>query len=192
MRVTAKLLLWLTPMLLLGCGHKDQPAQTQALAPPIVDTPPPKPATVSTADLPPPVIGNTPQPAPPPETPPAPPPKKPVHSKKKTPSSTSPSTAAQTPAATETASTPAPEVSAIGQLSEGTSTDARTRTEESIQNTEKGVNAITRGLTDQELKTIAQIREFLKQAREALTGGDVDGARTLADKAKVLLNELNR
>jgi hypothetical protein len=31
----------------------------------------------------------------------------------------------------------------------------------------------------------------LKQAREAITAGDIDGAHTLADKAKVLLDELH-
>ena len=46
-------------------------------------------------------------------------------------------------------------------------------------------------LTDAETKTAAQIREFLKQAREALATGDTDGAHTLANKAKVLLSELN-
>ena len=50
----------------------------------------------------------------------------------------------------------------------------------SIASTEKTLNGITRKLSDQEQKTAAQIREFLKQAREALTAGDVDGARTLA------------
>jgi hypothetical protein len=45
-------------------------------------------------------------------------------------------------------------------------------------------------MSDQEQKTAAHIREFLKQAREALASGDVDGARTLAAKAKVLLGEL--
>ena len=40
--------------------------------------------------------------------------------------------------------------------------------------------------------TAAQIREYLKQARVALGSGDVDGASTLAAKAKVLLGELNR
>jgi hypothetical protein len=60
-----------------------------------------------------------------------------------------------------------------------------------IRATEKGVNSITRRLSDSETKTAAQIHEFLKQAREALTSGDVDGAATLAKKAKVLLAELN-
>ena len=46
--------------------------------------------------------------------------------------------------------------------------------------TEKTLNGITRKLNDQEQKTAAQIREFLKQARDALTAGDVDGAHTLA------------
>ena len=83
-------------------------------------------------------------------------------------------------------------MSAIGQLSGGASGDTRSQTEESINNTEKGVNGITRQLSDAERKTVAQIREFLKQAREALAGGDTDGAHTLADKAKVLLSELNQ
>jgi hypothetical protein len=179
MRITVTRVSWLLPALALlplmqGCTHKtQQQAQTQTLAPPIVDTPPPKPATVSPADLPPPVV--TP---PPPATPATdttanttPPPKKPVHHPKKTtPATTTPGQPAQ-----ETASAaPAPSVSAIGELSSGASGDQRTRTEEIIASTEKGVNGITR------------------QAREALNTGDVDGAEKLVTKAKVLLAELNQ
>jgi hypothetical protein len=51
---------------------------------------------------------------------------------------------------------------------------------------------IGRKLNGQEEKTAGQIREFLKQARAALGSGDVDGAHTLAAKAKVLLGELSR
>jgi transcriptional/translational regulatory protein YebC/TACO1 len=89
---------------------------------------------------------------------------------------------------------PAPpsSVSAIGELSGGASGDQRTQTEATINSTEKGLNAITRSLTDSESKTAAQIREFLKQARAALTSGDVDGALTYTKKAKVLLAELNQ
>jgi hypothetical protein len=47
-------------------------------------------------------------------------------------------------------------------------------------------------LNDQEQKTAEHIREFLKQAKAALASGDVDGASTLAAKAKVLLSELQR
>jgi hypothetical protein len=187
MRISVKYAIWLLALMPLvqGCDQKAQKAQTQTLAPPIVDAPPTKPATVSTADLPPPVVGD---PTAKPATDdaaakPAEPPKKPAHHPKKP--ATQETANATPPAATE------PSVSAIGQLSGGASGDQRSETQDSINLTEKGVNAITRTLTDAEAKTAAQIHEFLKQAREALASGDVDGAKTLAIKAKVLLNELN-
>jgi hypothetical protein len=83
-------------------------------------------------------------------------------------------------------------VSAIGQLSSGDPADLRQRTINSIAATEHGLSSITRPLNDQEQKTAAQIREFLKQARAALASGDMDGAHTLAAKARVLLGELSR
>jgi hypothetical protein len=193
MRISVKYAVWLLALMPLvqGCDQKKQKAQTQTLAPPIVDAQPDKPATVSTADLPPPEIGD-PSAKPPADqtaTKAAEPPKKPVHHPKK------PTPAATTPGATQEAAnrTPgtAPSVSAIGQLSGGASGDLRSETEETISTTEKGVNGITRTLSDGEVKTAAQIHEFLKQAREALATGDVDGAHTLAIKAKVLLTELN-
>jgi hypothetical protein len=97
----------------------------------------------------------------------------------------------------QTADTPpepaeAPGVSAIGQLSSGEPADLRLETSDWIAATERGLNSLTRTLSAQEQKTAAQIREYLKQAREALISGDVDGAHTLAAKAKVLLSELNQ
>jgi hypothetical protein len=196
MRVTAKYALWLLPVLPLvqGCDHKAQPTQTQTLAPPIVDAPPPKPATVSTADLPPPVIGDAKPADSANTTPPPEPPKKPVHRPKKpaTPAPTTPTTPTATQDVAGATPAPAPSVSAIGTLTGGASGDSRSQAEDLINTTEKGVNGITRPLNDSETKTAAQIHEFLKQAREALTSGDVDGASTLAKKAKVLLAELNQ
>jgi len=92
---------------------------------------------------------------------------------------------------------PAPEpenpgVSAIGQLSTGERSDVRRETEESIVATERGLNGLGRSLNSQERKTAVQIRGYIRQAREALLSGDVDGARTLAAKAKVLLDELSQ
>jgi len=190
MRIRVTHASWLVVLLALlpvmqGCDQKAKATQSQTLAPPIVDAPPSKPATVSTADLPPPEVG-TPQPAPPPATDanakPATQPKKPSH--KKTTTSAQPTQEAANPA-------PSTSVSAIGELSGGASGDQRSQTEGMINATEKGVNSITRTLSDSETKTAAQIHQFLKQAREALTSGDVDGAATLAKKAKVLLAELN-
>jgi len=90
------------------------------------------------------------------------------------------------------AAIPNPGVSAIGQLSSGDPADYRRQTEDFIAASERGLKNINHPLNDQEQKTAAHIREFLRQARQALASGDVDGAHTLAAKAKVLLSELSR
>lgn len=83
-------------------------------------------------------------------------------------------------------------VSAIGQLTSGEPSDMRRETEDWISATERGLNGLNRNLDDSEQKTAAQVREYIKQSREALVSGDVDGAHTLAAKAKVLLSELSQ
>jgi outer membrane biosynthesis protein TonB len=149
------------------------------LAPPIVDAPPPK--DTKPTDLPPPVVSDPNQPAA--QTPAQQPstPEQPVQRKKP-----SPAKPAQQSSNGDSG------VSAIGQLSSGEPADIRQRTENSIASTEKGLKGIGRKLNDAEQKTASQIREYLRQARAALTGGDIDGATTLAEKAKVLLGELTR
>lgn len=178
MKLSARCAAWLLPLLLTGCFHKTQVAQNQPLAPPIEDTPPPKPESAPT-NLPPPEVTTPVQPAPAQETtPPEPVKKQPRH---------------QRPANTnqQVASNGTPALSAIGQLSTADPPSMRQQTDASIESTEKTLNGITRKLNDQEQKTAAQIREFLKQARDALTKGDVDGAHSLATRAKVLLDELH-
>ena len=81
-------------------------------------------------------------------------------------------------------------MSAIGQLSSGETIDVRRQTDDAISATERGLNSISRPLNSAEQATASHIREFLKQAKAALQAGDVDGAHTLAAKAKVLLSEL--
>ena len=184
MKTPASIVVLLLPLLLVGCVHKNN-LQVQPLAPPIEDTPLPKPS-VAPANLPPPVVT---EPAPPP--PPSPtsnaqtqPPPKPPTKHKKPP--------AATPTPTQQAATGDSGVSAIGQLSSGAPSDQRQQTLDSIAATERGLTGITRSLNDQEQKTAAQIKEWLKQAHSALDSGDVDGAHTLALKAKALLTELNQ
>ena len=63
---------------------------------------------------------------------------------------------------------------------------------ETITNTENGLNGIKRALSSQEQETVSQIRTFLQKARQALSNDDLDGAKTLATKAKVLLDELTK
>jgi ribosomal protein S20 len=179
MKLGARSAVWLLPLLLTGCPRKTKVAQIQPTAPPIEDTTPSKPE-LSPTNLSPPVATVSEQPqqqqqiTPPPELVKKPP-------KHRKPANTN----------TQVASAgPPPSVPAIGNL---TTSDPNTRqqTDASIEQTEKTLNGITRKLNDQEQKTAAQIREFIKQAREALTAGDVDGAHTLATKAKVLLDELH-
>ena len=176
---SARIAAWLLPLLLTGCPHKThQVAQVQPMAPPIEEAPPPK-AEPAPTNLPPPEVTIPAQPLPQIAPPPEPVKKPPKHSKK--PANTN----------TQIASNETPAVSAIGTLSTGDSPNKRQQADASIESTEKSLNGISRSLSDQEQKTAAQIREFIKQAREALTAGDVDGANTLAIKAKVLLDELH-
>ena len=110
------------------------------------------------------------------------------------------------PAKTETANTTAPpdkplaanapavDASPIGQLSStsGNVSTGRGDIEQLINSTEKGLNGISRALSSDEQLTSTQIRSFLAKAKEALAENDLDGAQTLAVKAKVLLEELTK
>ena len=180
MRTPAKYVAWLLPLALTGCFHKQQ-AQTQPLAPPLTEPAPSPPQTVDTSKLPPPVITVPAEPAPPTTaTNTTPPPKPQVRHRKPANNNT------------EEASDAASGVSAVGQLSSGDPPDLRRQTAASIASTERGLSGITRQLSEQDQLTVEHIREFLKQAKQALAQGDIDGASTLAAKAKVLLQEMLR
>jgi hypothetical protein len=80
----------------------------------------------------------------------------------------------------------------IGILTAGPAPDntgSRQQAADLIDSTSRGVNSLHNLKGDQN-KTVAQIRSFLDQAQRALQNGDVDGANTLATKAKTLLDEL--
>ncbi len=174
---------WLLPFFLTGCFHfhKAQQQQAQALAPAASTLP--KPAAAH-PDLPDSAVTIPPQPirtdADTVEVSPKAPPKH-----KKAPAKNTQQAAVTPPA-------PAESVSAIGQLSSGEPPDEKRETEDSIASTERGLNGLGTNLNTQEQKIAAQIREYLKHAREALNSGDVDGASTLAAKAKAVLSELIR
>lgn len=184
MRSPAKCAVWLLPLLLSGCihlpFHKSTPAQPM-LAPVIAPT---EPMEMATVELPP---SLTLIPGKPlynmsvhDET------VKPLIRHRKPPSPT------EILSLPEIAASPSPAVSAIGELSSGDPVNNRQQTEQDIASIEHTLNGINRTLSDPDRKTADQIREFLKQARTALASGDVDGARTLAAKAQVLLAELTK
>jgi hypothetical protein len=215
MKKTGKIvLLALLLALLPGCAPKKVKAkapstsqapvttdQTGAMYPPPfpekTEAPPPPAPETKQAD-------QTPTPEPPPEKHPS--------TKKKTSSGNKGKPSAAKPiapgevSAAGTATTPAGPgqqaanvepavVSPIGQLSSGegvASSQKRHETSDLITNTEQGLNGIKRSLNSQEQQTATQIRTYLKQAKQALTVDDLDGATTLATKAKVLLEELTK
>ncbi len=178
----AKRAAWLLPLLLSGCiVHKTRQAHNLPYAPPL-DVP----ATIQVAslELPPTVtvipaqpIYNMREPAVP---------IKPPVKRRRLSGNSGGEGANQ-----EVANGSAP-VSAIGQLSSGAPGDYRQQIEGAIAGIERGLNGITRTLDDTEQKTANNIREDLKQAKAALDSGDVEGAHTLAAKAKALLDELSK
>jgi hypothetical protein len=183
MNMRARSVACLLPFFLTGCFHfhKAQNQQVQYLAPPSTV---PKPA-VEHPDLPDSAVTIPEQPLKT-ETPaevadtPKPPTRRHRSPKPVQQAAVTPPPAAETPG-----------VSAIGQLSTGDPSELRRQTEDSLSAIEHGLNGLGRVLNDQEQKTATQIREYLRQAREALLSNDVDGASTLAAKAKVLLHELS-
>ena len=197
MKFNARSVAWLLPFVLTGCIHIGHRHPAQPVAPPI-DTAsksappavehPPLDATIPSV----PIASSAPiQPAARPR--PRARHKKPANgnSEQAGGSQQAPGNAQQVPAIAPPAAGEAPGVSAVGQLSSGEPSDLRQQTADSIAAIDRGLNGIGRQLSEPEQKTAAQIREYLKLAREALASGDVEGAHTLAAKAKVLLGELS-
>jgi outer membrane biosynthesis protein TonB len=176
------------PLLLTGCLHKGHQQQVQATAP-LVDAAPVQPPSV---------VKNPPKEATAPN-PPTPSTTASKPSQKPKPAIKHPqpakSNTAKTPAASSSDPRPATSagngVSAIGQLTSDDSVELGKQTGDAIASIEQNLNRIDRKFDEQEQKTAAQLREYLKRAKAALSSGDVDGAHTLTAKAKLLLNELN-
>jgi hypothetical protein len=193
MKLDARKVAWLLPLLLSACAHNTNLSQIQPMAPPIDDAPPPN---LAPANLPSPVI-TIPKTDKPvvvvQEEPPKQPPKHKKTSSKT--ASTTPANSAAGPTAAQVAeNAPPSEVTAGGNFTTPPppeAPDLKRLTEDSIADVEKGLNGISRKLSDGDEKISMQIKEFLKEARTALNSGDVDGASTLAKKAKALLGELN-
>ena len=186
MRFSARSVAFVLPFLLTGCFHRNHQPKGQPVAPPLVSADTAKPEPTPT-EIPPTVIPPPSQPTVPAAStipPPQPATKPPVHHKKPAPKN--PQVAANGNGAGNGG------VSAIGQLSSGDPSDLSRQTLDSIAGTEHGLNTLNRRLSEPEQKTVAHIREFLKQARTALASGDADGAHTLAVKARILLGELTR
>ena len=85
---------------------------------------------------------------------------------------------------------PPPPPQELGQLTTGDAAPLRQQTEELLRSQQRRLSAISPAVAALHSQQIEQARLFLKQADDAWQKADVDGARTLATKAKVLLDEV--
>ena len=99
------------------------------------------------------------------------------------------------PEPTQVASTEPPvESSAIGALTSGGEANSRSQQEaaDMIAANEKRLNTLPAQLVEEQKAQISKVKTFQRQAQEALTSGDAEGAKTLATKAKLLLDDLSK
>lgn len=87
---------------------------------------------------------------------------------------------------------PATEAAAIGALTSGGEANPKSQQEaaEMIAANEKRLNGLSAQVSEEQKPQISKVKNFQRQAQEALNSGDVEGAKTLATKAKLLLDDL--
>jgi ribosomal protein S20 len=89
---------------------------------------------------------------------------------------------------------PTAEETAIGALTAGGEANPQTKQEATdlITSSEKRLNALSAQKAEEEKAQISKVKNFLKDAQDALKSGDAEGAKTLATKAKLLLDDLEK
>ena len=93
------------------------------------------------------------------------------------------------------AATPAPAPMDLGNLTTGgesTNTALLQQTDDLLKAQTRRLNAIPTATIALHTQQVEQARLFLKQASDAWAKQDIEGARTLATKAKVLLDEVTQ
>ena len=160
-----------------GCRHRVKPA-------PPLPVPPATSVPVDHAPEPPEVASVPVTPAP---TPSKVPPRRAPRPKKKVAPPPAPA-----PVIVANAAPPPPPGPNIGALSAGGEDTPlqRQKTADFLAALDKRVAALPSATLQNQKEQVLRIRSFLEEARKALAGGDADGAMTLANKAKVLLDDL--
>jgi hypothetical protein len=166
-----------------GCRHKAQVATLPAVLTPVALEEIPEPANLPTVETPPVSL---------PPVPVASDAGKPKREKKKPAPKTPP-----VPEPTQIASVappPSPEETAIGALTAGGEANPQTKQEAAdlITASEKRLTALPAQKAEEEKAQVSKVKNFLKDAQEALNTGDSEGAKTLATKAKLLLDDLEK
>jgi hypothetical protein len=101
-----------------------------------------------------------------------------------------------TPAPTDegTETQPMTDESAIGELTAGGLADPQAHQEarDLIASIEKRLNALPAQTVKRQRSQISKVRNFWLQAQAAFNSGDAEGAKTLATKGKLLLDDLEK
>jgi ABC-type Fe3+-hydroxamate transport system substrate-binding protein len=94
----------------------------------------------------------------------------------------------------QVASAPEPAALAIGTLSTGgdASPQSQQQAQDLIASILKRIAALPAKTADAQKKQIRQIKTFILQAQKALNSGDAEGAKNLATKAKLLMDDLEK
>lgn len=93
-----------------------------------------------------------------------------------------------------TAPTVPAEADLIGSLSLGGEASPRAQQEaaDMIASIQNRLSNLSAAKVRQERSQVSRIRNFRRQAQDALNSGDVEGAKTLATKARLLLDDLEK
>jgi ribosomal protein S20 len=89
---------------------------------------------------------------------------------------------------------PTPEATAIGALTAGGEANPQTKQDAAdlIASIERRLSALSPQKAEEEKAQVSKVKNFWKDAQEALKSGDAEGAKTLATKAKLLLDDLEK
>jgi hypothetical protein len=161
-----------------GCRHKSKAPTTPPLPPPAQVALEPAPSTPLQVQP----VPVTPLPT----LPAKPQPKK----KKRKPVVVTPANAPPVELASNTP--PPPPVNVVGSLTAGgdAAAAAQQKAAGAIGDVEKQLTGISAATLEAQKDGVARVKNFLRQAHDALKSGDAEGALTLAGKAKVLLDDL--
>ena len=87
-----------------------------------------------------------------------------------------------------------PEATAIGALTPGGEQSPKTQQEAAdlITANDKRLSALPEAKVKAQRSLVSKVRNFQRQAQQAMRSGDADGAKTLATKAKLLLDDLEK
>jgi hypothetical protein len=89
---------------------------------------------------------------------------------------------------------PAPAELAIGSLSTGANAtpQIQQQAQDMISSILRRIGALSSRTANAQRSDVNKVRNFLKQAQQALNTGDLDGAKNLAIKAGVLMDDLEK